>query len=363
MPLVSTRFESDPTLEDCLAGNHRMLALESGPAVRKVQEALIDLGFPLPLHGADSEFGSETGVAVVAYKRTQGLHPDDPVVGPGTMAALDRDCADKPPFPFADRAEWASWRDRAAEPTIGLFNFTRADELARRAAGTSFTFDANSTWLPPIFQTAITQSLSALLEPTGSPSGPGTDAATWGVGPFDLYHCHLVLSSSGALPVPQELQDGQLALRGRLDRLQKQAEAVPGAVPFNAVFGAAYRTLILSSDVRAFAGQLASDSLGAPPLAQPVRLVWHTFESERWRPATVVPTSPQRHWQTLLTPTLGTPIPFPFVTPAQLKLVADHLFEIAFIVTKAGVITAMPGSLIELLSVAGFSVDDVLNAT
>src|SRR5688572_5610433 len=109
MPLMAPRFAGEPTLEACLAGTHRMLAPEISNGVRRVQEALLDLGFSLPTHGADSKFGTETGTAVSLYKSQQGLQPTDPVVGPGTMAALDRDFVDKPPAPFRDREEWLSW--------------------------------------------------------------------------------------------------------------------------------------------------------------------------------------------------------------------------------------------------------------
>ena len=89
MPLTNPRFAGDPVLEACLAGEHRMMAPETGPAVAKVQQALIDLGFPLPVHGADSTFSEETGAAVTAYKIDRQIFPNDPVVGPKTMARLD----------------------------------------------------------------------------------------------------------------------------------------------------------------------------------------------------------------------------------------------------------------------------------
>jgi hypothetical protein len=68
MPLTNPRFVGDAVLEACLAGQHRMMAPETGPAVAKVQQALIDLGFALPMHGADGTFSDETSSAVVAYK-------------------------------------------------------------------------------------------------------------------------------------------------------------------------------------------------------------------------------------------------------------------------------------------------------
>lgn len=90
MPFQSPRFAGDPVLEACLAGQHRMMAGESGEAVRKVQQALIDLGFMIP-DGPTGNFGPQTGAAVVTFKSIKGLVPNDPVVGPGTSKALDAD--------------------------------------------------------------------------------------------------------------------------------------------------------------------------------------------------------------------------------------------------------------------------------
>lgn len=88
--LQSPRFAGISVLEACLDGTHRMMTPETGVAVQRVQQALIDLGFPIP-SGATGNFMGETSAAVVQYKREHSLHPDDPVVGPGTMAALDED--------------------------------------------------------------------------------------------------------------------------------------------------------------------------------------------------------------------------------------------------------------------------------
>lgn len=93
MPLTNPRFAGDAVLEACLAGDHRMMSPETGPAVAKVQQALIDLRFALPLHGADGSFNDETGSAVVAYKTDRQIFPNDPVVGPKTMASLDEEPA------------------------------------------------------------------------------------------------------------------------------------------------------------------------------------------------------------------------------------------------------------------------------
>jgi peptidoglycan hydrolase-like protein with peptidoglycan-binding domain len=88
--LISPRFSGDPILEQCLDGDHRMLQPEQGPAVQKVQQALIDLGYTIP-SGATGNFLAETATAVVAFKNAHTITPNDPVVGKLTMAALDAD--------------------------------------------------------------------------------------------------------------------------------------------------------------------------------------------------------------------------------------------------------------------------------
>lgn len=90
MPLQSERFLGDAVLEACLAGAHRMMFGEQGEAVRKVQQALIDLGYSIP-DGATGGFFAQTSAAVVHFKSVHSLVPTDPVIGPGTMAALDAD--------------------------------------------------------------------------------------------------------------------------------------------------------------------------------------------------------------------------------------------------------------------------------
>jgi phosphatidylserine/phosphatidylglycerophosphate/cardiolipin synthase-like enzyme len=89
--MISPRFFGDDVLESCLGG-HRMFAGSGDPpqSVALIQQALADLGFTV---GVDGSFGSETGNAVTAYKTNKQIAPNDPVVGPQTMAALDADFA------------------------------------------------------------------------------------------------------------------------------------------------------------------------------------------------------------------------------------------------------------------------------
>jgi len=63
-----------------------------GPEVRKVQEALLGLGFTLPKFGADGDYGSETRQAVREFQTKAGLSGAqvDGNVGPVTLGLLDR---------------------------------------------------------------------------------------------------------------------------------------------------------------------------------------------------------------------------------------------------------------------------------
>lgn len=81
--------EVDPMLRACAAGRIALRRADHGTAVRWVQQALIDLGYPLPAYGADGLFGAETGAAVVAFKLDHGLDPPDPVVGASAIALIE----------------------------------------------------------------------------------------------------------------------------------------------------------------------------------------------------------------------------------------------------------------------------------
>lgn len=66
--LHNARFSGDATLEAVLAGKQTLKSGARGPAVRKVQAALEDLGFLLEKHHKDASFGGETEKGVAAFQ-------------------------------------------------------------------------------------------------------------------------------------------------------------------------------------------------------------------------------------------------------------------------------------------------------
>ena len=103
--LKAFRFRYDEVLQACLDGTHQLKVVnpagpfETGRHVLKIQQALLDEGFSLPNHGADSQYGPETADAVSKFKTSQQLFPDDGVVGVKTMTTLDAIFVDEVPFP------------------------------------------------------------------------------------------------------------------------------------------------------------------------------------------------------------------------------------------------------------------------
>jgi peptidoglycan hydrolase-like protein with peptidoglycan-binding domain len=86
--LRSPRFAGDEVLEACYDNERVLQRGDSGSAVRKIQQALIFLDFPVPKVGANGIFGDETELAVRSYQEARGLSVDG-VVGSETIESLD----------------------------------------------------------------------------------------------------------------------------------------------------------------------------------------------------------------------------------------------------------------------------------
>ena len=85
--------EQPETQQSTKPASHPQIKFGSnGKAVKELQEKLMQLGYKLPLYGADGDFGAETQKAVLAFQKA--VFPNDPnewdgVVGPKTWAKLD----------------------------------------------------------------------------------------------------------------------------------------------------------------------------------------------------------------------------------------------------------------------------------
>jgi tyrosinase len=85
LQLQSSRFQGDPVLEQIADGRTSLHVGSRGDAVRRVQEALRDLGYEVAVDGA---FGNQTAGIVRQFQQAEGLGADG-VVGRNTLGRLD----------------------------------------------------------------------------------------------------------------------------------------------------------------------------------------------------------------------------------------------------------------------------------
>ncbi|MDN3670812.1 DUF4157 domain-containing protein [Echinicola jeungdonensis] len=86
--LTAARFAGNIKLEAAFDNEHYIKNGSRGESVRKIQAALMEIGYDLPEFGADGIFGSETKSAVTAFQNEFSLAVDG-IVGPETMGTLD----------------------------------------------------------------------------------------------------------------------------------------------------------------------------------------------------------------------------------------------------------------------------------
>jgi peptidoglycan hydrolase-like protein with peptidoglycan-binding domain len=109
MPLLSIRLRRHPRLVTAASRNAPMGNGETGEAVETLQQALIDLGFPMPLSTRKTGFpdgicGKETCSVVRAFQAREPLFKD------GTA---------RPSNPTAAESNPAGYRDEGQSPIAG----------------------------------------------------------------------------------------------------------------------------------------------------------------------------------------------------------------------------------------------------
>ena len=96
-----------------------------GPAVKEIQEALLELGWRLPRFGADGRYGNETYATVLAYKRRHEVPSDsgflDGIAGPKLVRFLDAQLEARitPAFGLEAEQEFTLVSPRTAEEAEG----------------------------------------------------------------------------------------------------------------------------------------------------------------------------------------------------------------------------------------------------
>lgn len=115
--LRSIRFAADPDLQAVALGRLRLGRPNDSPypapirsqgqAIAAVQQALADLGYPLPRSGIDGRYGNQTYGAVLAYKQHYNIRNTsggiDGIVGPKTIVRLDSE------FPNGEVTTCSGW--------------------------------------------------------------------------------------------------------------------------------------------------------------------------------------------------------------------------------------------------------------
>lgn len=163
--LRSSLIGGSPDLAAVAAGVRVIQSPESSDAVTRIQQALICIGFELPKSGVDGIFGSETGDAVVAFKTSRGLYPNDPVVGKGTTARLDLEMAYLEGVTTVDVPEDSSVL--AADPYFGaVLDGLHPDRGIVDKIRQFFELSDEFCFpLSPLFGTQVSSLLGRLVEP------------------------------------------------------------------------------------------------------------------------------------------------------------------------------------------------------
>lgn len=115
---LNPMLAGDPILEEVRRGQ-RIIASGKGEHVRRIQNALIFVGYELPVHGSDAQWGRETSTAVREFQSDSQL-PTTGEVDQDTLLRLDRkaNSSSEPVEKYPDYKEL--FADGILEITIGV---------------------------------------------------------------------------------------------------------------------------------------------------------------------------------------------------------------------------------------------------
>ncbi|MBN8724804.1 MAG: peptidoglycan-binding protein [Acidobacteria bacterium] len=87
--LQNARFAGDTRLQEILMGGKTLNRADNGDIVKKVQQALKDMGYNAPVYGVDGALGGETARLLKSFQRAQNL-PVTGVLDRATLREMDR---------------------------------------------------------------------------------------------------------------------------------------------------------------------------------------------------------------------------------------------------------------------------------
>ena len=134
--LTSRRFALIEDLEAAYDDETLISNGSSGRGVQAIQQALYDLGYPLPTAGADGRFRTETETAVKAFQRAHPPLAEDGKVGKKTMVALDAKFGAPVLPPVAARS--ALWTESCVRSVLCPWSPHTVDVLKTRITLKSF---------------------------------------------------------------------------------------------------------------------------------------------------------------------------------------------------------------------------------
>ena len=164
MTLQSPRFRNNRQLQRASNNAPPLNTGTSGEGVRLVQQALIDLGFPLPIsvkkHGSpDGIYGTETKEAIRSFQKQQKISPDG-IAGRNTMEKLDALFPNPgdplPPLPGQSFTHRVKLHFRSiATPVVSEFEALRNAQMVYRQFGIDFAFSSGISLNIPSDQAVV----------------------------------------------------------------------------------------------------------------------------------------------------------------------------------------------------------------
>jgi hypothetical protein len=299
---------------------------------------------PLPLDGlATREF--EGAIRVFQEEALANPSPNgriDP--GDEAMAALN----------LIALSSFEGVDDRLEQLSIILrpfheWNFTRGDfKSLTEFAGLKLRFDDTSFWLPDPLKRRLLVAFNALLDPS-APNAP-----TWGVHPFDWYHCHLSVWS-GELNVRISDESEQwVRLAQQLGRDMNTFRA-----PFT-IDGHDIPESNIEAYRRAYPARMAqrdvADVLETYATLPQAVIVHHTFEGVAWRPD-MQSDDERRNWMVTPDEDLQT-APYRSNTEldaadARLEFICEGAIQVDFLINTIGIVKPVLASYRDLSIVTG----------